>query len=52
MASTGHENLHGRFKCAIALYGHACAHFPHSLHLDASMCERCLPGVIAPKLHA
>ena len=37
IAFTGQENLHGLFKCAIALYGQACAHFPHSLHFDASI---------------
>ena len=52
MASTGHARRQGRISSAMALYGHAWAHFPHSLHLSGSIWARSRPMEMAPKLHA
>lgn len=37
IALTLQEVTHGRFCAMMALYGHACVHFPHSMHLLLSM---------------
>ena len=49
MASTGHTFLQGRSKWAMALYGHACAHLPHSRHFSGSIWALLSPMEIAPK---
>ena len=51
MASTGQLLRQGRIRSAMALYGHAWAHLPHSLHLAGSMCARSRPISMASKRH-
>ena len=52
IASTGQERTQGRRASAMALYGQACAHMPHSRHLSGLMIAPWWVLVIAPNRQA